>query len=119
MTPCDCLMIPIPSECVEYCLEKILKNATVEEKQLILGLDKSLATAIFKAYNTFPINSFTDLKNNLTILQTEILLEKFKNINQFQLNYFNSSPDDRVKIINEIQNLRLDSDTNIYSPIDY
>ncbi|MBZ0099715.1 MAG: hypothetical protein K8F30_11550 [Taibaiella sp.] len=40
---CDCTKVPFPEECVEYCIERILRVATPEEKQLVLGFSPSLA----------------------------------------------------------------------------
>ncbi len=65
MTDCsfrDCVIDPIKSECFDFCIELILKTATVEEKVLILGIKNSTANAIFRAYNSHPaIENFDDL----------------------------------------------------------
>jgi hypothetical protein len=84
----DCTKVPIPINCCEYCLEKILRNANVEEKQSILGYTKTLADAIFYVYNNYSINSFDDLRRVLTPEQSQEALDKFRNINQVQLDYF-------------------------------
>ncbi len=105
----DCSKVPIPNKCVEYCLERILRNASVEEKQLVLGLEENLAIAIFKAYNASTINSFSDLKRRLTTEQADSLVMKFKTINQFQLNYFNAPRDERESIIDELKRMGLNS----------
>src|SRR6476660_583938 len=99
MTTCnydrDCSKVPFPSKCVEYCLERLLRTATLEETQLILGLDTNTAEAIFNTYNTTSVNSFEDLRNRLTTEQVANLINKFKQINQSQLNYFRRRQDER------------------------
>ena|SRR5690242_16847450 len=106
----DCLKVPIPSRCVEYCLENFLRTTTLEEKQLILGLDANLAKAISTAYSISFINSFDDLRRILTTEQVDLLLDKFRQINQFQINYIIRSRDERDIIINSLRNMRLDMD---------
>ncbi len=109
----DCSKIPIPGKCVKFCLERILRNATVEEKQLILGLNKNLSDAIYNAYNgPYDINSFEDLERQLEPQQVENLLESFNKINQYQLNYFLRDRRERETIINAIRNMRLDLDND-------
>ncbi len=107
----DCSKVPIRGKCVSFCLERILRTATIEEKQLILGLDRTLSLAIHNAYNELKdINSFEDLSTQLTQEQGQTLLTKFKQINQYQLNYFRKNRQKRDFIINKIKNLGLDSD---------
>ena len=109
----DCSKVPIPSKCIEYCLERLLRTATLEEKQLILGLDRNTAQAVFAAYNRSPINSFDDLRRSLTNEQIDHLLGRFKQINQFQLNYFRRNRIERDNIIDGIRDLRLDIDDTL------
>lgn len=110
----DCTKIPIPSRCVKFCLEKYLRTLNIVEKQLILGLDKELANAIYTAYNSpLGVNSYEDLESQLSEDQNSVLLNKFKNINQFQLNYFRKSEIQRSAIRREIGSLGLDFDNII------
>lgn len=105
----DCTTVPIPKKCVSFCLEGILRNSTIEENQLILGLDQNLSLAIYNAYNGFKsINSFEDLRTELTSEQAKTLTTKFEQINQFQLNYYMKSSEERDNVINSIRNLGLD-----------
>jgi hypothetical protein len=107
----DCSKVPIRKKCVPFCLERTLRTATVEEKQLILGLDQNLSFAIYNAYNGLvDINSFEGLSAQLAPEQIETLLAKFEQINQYQLNYFRKSRSERESIIRAIKNLGLDSD---------
>lgn len=85
----DCLSAPFPRKCAEYCIERVLRVARPEEKINILGMDRSLAEAIFEAYNSGrPVNSFNDLRNKLTSYQVDSIKEVFNNISQSQLNHF-------------------------------
>ena len=85
----DCSKVPFSEECLEFCIEKILRQATIEEKINILRLNEELAHAIYKAYNgPRTISSFNDLKLQLTSEQVQDLLNTFRNINQSQLDYF-------------------------------
>ncbi len=84
-----CLKIPFPSKCAEYCIERVLRVARPNEKVEILGMDRSLAGAIFEAYNSGNrINSFDDLRDKLTFEQVASIKSIFANISQEQLNYF-------------------------------
>lgn len=105
----DCTKVPIPGKCVTYCLERILRSATIEEKQLILGLDRSLSLVIYNAYNgVSDINSFEDLRRQLTPDQAKALLDRFAQINQFQLNYFRQDRSQRESIVRAIRNMGLE-----------
>ena len=107
----DCSKVPIRKKCVPFCLERMLRYASIEEKQLIIGLDRSLSLIIYNIYNGLvSINSFDDLSAQLTQEQVQILLAKFEQINQYQLNYFRKSRSERASIINAIKNLNLDFD---------
>lgn len=89
-------------------MERILRNASLEEKLLILGLEPSLAHEIFDGYNSVSgIESFSELQEYLGEEKTEKLLESFRNITQFQLDYFNKSPRERETIVRAIRNLGL------------
>jgi len=85
---CDCTKIPFSDDCLEYCIEKILRVATPEEKQNIIGLSKDLAQKIFLAYNAHSINSFYDLRQYISDSEVVDLRNKFKNLNEFQMTYF-------------------------------
>ena len=87
---CDCTKIPFSNVCLEYCTEKILRKANRSEKQTILGFDLQLANAIYQAYNTRNINSFTDLKQILDPDQVTTILNSFRSLTQSQLDYFNN-----------------------------
>lgn len=102
----DCTRVPIPHKCVDYCLEKILSTATLEEKQLVLGLSKSLALAIYNAYQR-NINSFDDLRQYLSLDEIQQVTEKFLQINQYQLNYFRKPRSEREIIIRRLRDLDL------------
>lgn len=85
----DCLSIPFPRKCAEYCIERVLSIARPEEKIKILGMEQSLAESIFKAYNSGrPVNSFNDLRSKLTSQQIASIRMIFDNISQSQLNHF-------------------------------
>lgn len=86
----DCLSIPFPPECFEFCIEQILRVATPEDKIRILGMDEKLAHAIFRAYNygRRPIRSFNDLKQALSTNQINSIKSIFANLTQEQLNHF-------------------------------
>jgi hypothetical protein len=86
----------------------MLRVATVEEKQLILGLERDLALAIANIYQIYAIDTFEDIEIRLTIEQVKTLIDKFSGINQFQLNYFRKSRAERSVIIAAIKKLRLD-----------
>lgn len=84
-----CLSIPFPKRCAEYCMERVLSVARPEEKINILGMGRSLAEAIFRAYNTGkPVNTFDDLTKKLTFEQVDSIKMAFGNIDQSQLNHF-------------------------------
>lgn len=104
----DCIKDPIKKECRKFCLERILRTATPEEKRLILGYSHTTANAIFNAYNNFLINSYDDLQRHLTQEQEREILAKFDQINQFQIDYFQLSREQRDTIIRTIRNLGLD-----------
>ena len=109
-----CTTIPFDKECLDYCMEQILRNITPEEKQLILGLDKILTEKIFSLYNSrISIRSFRDLERNLTEDEVETIKSVFSRINQFQLNYFRKSIHERQDVIKAIKLLDLDADENI------
>ena len=86
----DCLRIPIPPKCFEFCIEQILRVATPEEKITVLGMDENLAHIIFNAYNygKRPIRSFDDLKQELSEVQINNIKLIFNNLTQIQLNHF-------------------------------
>ena len=85
----DCLKIPIPPKCFDFCVEKILSVATPEDKVKVLGMDKDLAHNIFHAYNSGRrIRSFRDLERKLSPTQIKRIRVVFLNLNQKQLNYF-------------------------------
>lgn len=110
----DCSKVPIAKKCLPYCLERILRTATIEEKQLIVGLDQNLSQAVYNAYNGFiTIDSFEDLSSQLKPEQIATLLNKFEQITQFQLNYFRKSRAERELLIRAIKNMRLDSDDDL------
>lgn len=106
----DCTKIPFPEKCKKFCIERILRNATVEEKKLILGFDSQLAQDILKTYNSHSIRSFDDLQLNLRKDQSEKILNRFSQLSQFQLDYFKLSPNQRENLINNIRDLGLDKD---------
>lgn len=108
---CDCSKLPFKKECLKYCIEQILRTATPEEKQLVLGLGKQLTNAIFNAYSKDVVNSFEDLEVLLTPIQIDTLILKFESLSQYQLNYFNKSKRERQQIIDIIRNMRLDADS--------
>lgn len=103
----DCTIVPIPRKCVDYCLEKVLSTATLEEKQLIIGLSKDLAIAIYEAYQSRNINSFDDLRQYLSPTAIQQVTEKFLQINQYQLNYFRKPRSEREIIIRRLRDLDL------------
>jgi len=109
-----CRKAPIPEECIRYCLHNILAEATKEEKQLILGLSSTLTDSIYNAFNNKyePIKNFEDLESSLGIIQSSELLEKFRSLNQYQLDYFNANKSARNDIINSIKRLGLDDNLN-------
>lgn len=110
----DCTTVPIPKKCVSFCLEGILRNSTIEENQLILGLNPDLSLAVYNAYNGFrDINLFEDLRAELSSERLETLMAKFEHINQYQLNYFKKSGKNRAIVINAIRNLGLDHGNNL------
>lgn len=86
----DCLSIPFPLECFDFCIEQILRVATPEEKIRVLGMDENLAHAIFSAYNygSRTIRSFKDLKKALSGPQINSIRAIFNNLTQEQLDYF-------------------------------
>lgn len=86
----DCLIIPFPKECFDFCVEKILRVARPEDKTNILGMDKDLAQAIFRAYNSRrrQIKSFNDLESALNSNQIRQIRVIFLNLSQEQLNHF-------------------------------
>jgi len=92
MTECnpeDCLSVPFPRKCSEYCIERILIIAKPDEKINILGMNKRLADAIFRAYNSgFPVTTFNDLQNKLTSEQVNSIKMVFDNLKQSQLDHF-------------------------------
>ncbi|PPL04271.1 hypothetical protein SAMN05444682_10159 [Parapedobacter indicus] len=105
-----CTRVPIPKRCLPFCLERILRNATVDEKQLILGIEWKFAYEIFEAYNGHRnIRSFRDLSEVLGESRTELLVEKFRGISQSQLDHFSKSPEERERIIRSIKNSGRDS----------
>ena len=86
----DCLSIPFPPKCFDFCIEKILRVATRDDKIRVLGMNEDLAHAIFQAYNNGkkPIRSFNDLKQALSETQIRNIEKIFYNLTQNQLNYF-------------------------------
>jgi hypothetical protein len=104
---CDCTKLPFKKECLKYCIELILRNATPEEKQLILGFSKQLASSIYRAYNTRNIQEFEDLERELNSLEIQEIISRFSSLNQTQLNYFNKSKTEREQIISAIKKLNL------------
>jgi hypothetical protein len=95
---CDCTMIPFDDKCLTYCIELILRKnidlilrkASVNEKQTILGFDLDLAQTIYDAYHTGSINNFEDLKNVLTPYQVSTVISTFGSLTQDKLDYFNN-----------------------------
>lgn len=106
----DCTTVPIDDRCIEFCLERILRSATVEEKQLILGLDATTANDIFNVYQDFSINSFQDLQKYLTVKKTNHIIKKFKSLNQYQLDYFNADEYSRTRVIQAIRDINKSED---------
>lgn len=87
--PDVCLSVPFPRKCAEYCIERVLSVARIEEKINVLGMKRNLAEAIFRAYNTgIPIVTFEDLQNKLTAEQVNLIKMVFYNLKQEQLNHF-------------------------------
>lgn len=86
----DCLIIPFPKECFDFCVEKILRVARPTDKINILGMDKNLADAIFNAYNNGkrPISSFKDLERSLDNAEIRKIRTVFLNLSQEQLDHF-------------------------------
>ena len=103
-----CVKAPIDEECVEFCLERILRTATPEEKRLILGYTDGTTNAVFRAYQSRSIYSFGDLVRWLSPDQVQEILGRFRSISQFQLDYFRLDRNARENIINSIRNLGLD-----------
>jgi len=103
-----CVKAPIDEECVAFCLERILRTATAEEERLILGYTDGTANAVFRAYQTRSITGFNDLARWLAPDQVQEILHRFREITQFQLDYFRLNRNDRENIINSIRNLGFD-----------
>jgi hypothetical protein len=108
--PRHCAIDPIKAECVDFCLELILRSATVEEKILILGYRPTTAKAILRAYNNYSINDFEDLMRRLTPQQIEEVRAKFLQMSRSQRNYFRLDRRERQAVIDAIKRLRLDGD---------
>ncbi|MDC6386028.1 hypothetical protein D2V93_10820 [Flagellimonas taeanensis] len=105
-----CTKVPIPNECIEYCTEKILRLATPDEKQLIIGLDIDLAQKIFMIYNTYSVQSFEDLQRNLSKTEINVLKKAFFDLTQSRLSFFQKSKWERDYIINQIKRGNLNAD---------
>ncbi|MEM7487388.1 MAG: hypothetical protein AAF348_19440 [Bacteroidota bacterium] len=86
----DCLIIPFPKKCFDFCVEKILRVSRPVDKINILGMDEDLAQAIFRAYNygAKPIISFDDLESSLNSFQIGQIRMIFHNLSQEQLDHF-------------------------------
>lgn len=110
---CDCTKVPFSSACVEECIEHVLSNATIEEKQLILGFSPSLAHNIRMIYKLRRVESLDDLIMELKGYETDELWAAFSRLTQYQLNYFNKSQQERRTIIETIKRLNLDNDENL------
>ena len=82
----DCLKVPFPKACFDFCMHKILEKITPEQKVEILGLSPTTAQATFYAFNNFRISSFVDLQQYLTIEQIDEISQKFKTLTQGELN---------------------------------
>lgn len=112
--PCDftrdCIKVPIPQKCLNYCLERILRACTVEEKQLVLGFPNDLAMKIFSIYNKFDINSYKDLSGHLKPSERRFIYYAFRRLSQYQLNYLNQPREVRDEIIWQLKRLGLDKD---------
>jgi hypothetical protein len=105
----DCARIPFPEKCRKFCIESVLRVATREEKQLVLGLDAELANRIFSIYQKSEVDSSDKLFAALSEEQTQQLFERFDRITQYQLNYFKKARRERDRIISELRKLDLDS----------
>ncbi len=86
----DCLSIPFPKECFDFCIERILRVATPADKVRILGMDKDLAESIFQAYNygERTIRTFKDLERSLDSNKIKQIKAIFLHLTQEQLNHF-------------------------------
>ena len=108
-----CSKAPIPQRCLKYCMENTLRNATIEEKMLILGLSSDIANKIFTAYNKQNIRSFDDLVRYLNKKESEEIENRFLALNQYQLDYFQKSREERDEIITVLRNVMRDRDSDL------
>ncbi len=99
----DCTKVPFNADCFECCCFKILKAASVEEMQLILGMHKDLSKKIFGIYQEHEINSTEDLKTYLDLAEFFEMRLVFKRLNSYQAQYFGKKINERKAIIENIQ----------------
>jgi hypothetical protein len=109
---CDCSKVPFSQECTPICIERVLSAATVEEKQLVLGFSSSLAHNIKFIYQNRRVQTFDDIVRDLRDYEIQTILIAFRNLNQYQLNYFNKSQEERAVIIETLKRLDLGNGEN-------
>ena len=108
----DCRSLPIREHCLGFCLAELLRHASVEEYELVLGLDADLSAAIGAAYAAHPVGTPGELASLVGDRYWRRLEEVFRGISQFQLDYLNGGPAEREPLLLMLRGLRSDMDTN-------
>lgn len=97
---CDCTIVPFkPSPpCFDYCCSKVLKNSTLEELQLILGVKEEIARRIVEWKGRKDAKTLADFKVIISQDEMKSISKKIQSLNQTQLTYFSKSPSERALI---------------------
>jgi len=104
--------LPLPNECIECLLGKILTTSSTLELQLILGLDQKLSDKIVERRGiTLDFNSLDEIIN---VEQIKTIKEAIGELNVTQLKYLNKPSTHRNNINSNLENLNLDDlDSNM------
>ncbi len=105
---CDCTITPYKPNppCWEKCtVQKILATATVEELQIVVGVNEKAARKIVAWDDRDDATSLKVYKeqNVLTGEQVKKLRKELKSLNKTQLSYFEKSPEERAKLQKEME----------------